>query len=189
MFKIPKIPLHKLQNFYLEMSEITSSPLNLAVNVHTTHFTDRTTIDDPSLDQQTILLVRGMGLRLVYCTSYPQSKYQTMIPNQRGVDGPTGRRLPPWFGLSCAWHQFWVLPQQPFDGPWGCFAQTFQAKYDRIGIYHLSHEFYPKRTRKTRWNILRHTRSFQGKPFERHGRSWTFELQTSQNSTHCLYTS
>ena len=121
------------------------------------------------------------------------SSLPILIPNQRY---PTNRASVHPLGVDCLrglgclgqpWHLFWVLPQGPLVGPWECFPSRFQPKYDCILFYHLSHEFHPKQTCKTKQNMLTHIRSFQGMSFKRHGRSWTFGLQNSRNLTHFLY--
>ena len=77
---------------------------------------DGWTTDGPSLDQRTILLVRGLGLRLVFCTSSPIIKYQKTKPNQRGIDWPTGRWLPTvgWAVLDSFSQQFGSFLKDPW---------------------------------------------------------------------------
>ena len=120
--------------------------------------------------------------------------YLQMI-GTRWLPPPTGYRLGKWPSiairkwdcLSQFWSPTWVLSQWPLDGPCRCLTGLFQLKHDRAQFYNLSHEFYQKRTHKTRQNIARQERSFQGTYFECHGHPWTFDLKTSQNSTYCLY--
>ena len=97
---------------------------------------------------------------------------------------PTVRRLGYWlliaiirwtaFGMF--WPTTWVLPQEPLVGPYGCLLGPYKLKHDILWFYYLSHEFHQWRTCKTWRNMSWHTRSIQGISFERHGRSWTFDL-------------
>ena len=84
------------------LGEFTTSPLKL--NSDCAEDTDhrRLPIDNPFLDRWTILLVRGLGLILVFVFLSHTPKVQSMRHHQRGIDWPTGRRLPSAGRLSWA---------------------------------------------------------------------------------------
>ena len=139
------------------------------------------------------------GLSRLSIDGFRDLKLVDHIPSlsTKWIPLPKGRRPSHWpsidirrwdcFGQFCP--PTWVLLQGPLVGPWDFFPIITNQKHDCIWFEDLSHEFYPRQTRKTQRNMPRQIRSFQGTSLERHGRYWTFDLQSSWNSTHYLYKS
>lgn len=82
------------------------------------------------------------------------------------------------------WVWFWqlwllrrVLLKDPFVDNSGVFTALLPPKYIHSPDRNPSHRFHPTWTHKIWRNTLRHTSTFQGKPFKCHVFSWTFDLQ------------
>ena len=81
-------------------------------------------------------------------------------------------------------------PQGPLGWSLGSFAQMFPTRICSYTLLGPLTSILPKmNTENLIKHPLRHTRTFQGKIFERHGHYWTFDLQTSRKFKHCLLTS
>ena len=178
MFKIPKKNPYEPQNLLFESG--------VRLQVHPSTYSEPAQgahpIDGPSLDQQTILLVCGQEMRHVMGLLSPMTKCKLKTPQQRGVKCPTRHWFPTvgWAVLECFGTNFGSILKDRYIVHGDVFPDFSNPK---IIVY----DFNQKHICKTRRNLLRLTRSFQGKPFERHERSWTFDLQTSRYLTHFLY--
>ena len=119
MFKIPKRHLKTTLSLIWTWGEFTTLPLNLKWSWTGRRRDQRR----PFLDKRTVLLVCGLGLRLVFCPFSPMTKSQTMRPNQMGVDWSSGHRLP-----TFGWDVFDSFSQQlgPFlKDPWMVLVDNF----------------------------------------------------------------
>ena len=120
--------------------------------------------------------------------SYNSSTFKLSV----SIDGPCPSKLFVVWSVDCHWL---AVLSSKLGSSFRASCGSCVESYPNVSIlnmfvyefrtYHIN--FIKKRTCKTRRNIHRNTRSFNDKPFKHYGRSWTFDLQTSQNLTRCLY--